>query len=432
MDKAATTPSKMPNTTARVELEQSIPAQQLIERARQEVDRPDLRLLYLKLISRGSFRGGDLKAIGSFYETLHGDDEKALVIVPLATSVDARELVWDAFQGKDVLQRAAVEGWHRMAQRSARALPADESRMRVELGQIREESPLTNIEANAVLLASWLLEKMSASKPRDTRMNSAVEVLADSKLPLGWKPPTCADSVLATLLDQQTDTLVRLRVLSILEKIDPEHLAKSELVRGAVGRLCLKPDPRLYLALKSITKRLGMGIEIPILEAATKEGVLQRLVSADAARGRHLFFEKVTGAGCAACHRVAGQGNDFAPDLSSIGLRSKPESIVEALLSPSAAITEGYHQQILVTDEGRTIVGVVLRETASELTVFQTDQTKTTLAARSILERKKSTQSAMPDGYGLFGNEQIADLTAYLLTLKHNSPQAILSQSPAE
>ena len=77
---------------------------------------------------------------------------------------------------------------------------------------------------------------------------------------------------------------------------------------------------------------------------------------------------------------------------------------------------------VIETDDGRTIVGVVLRETAAEATVFQTDRTVVTVAANSIVERQKTKISAMPDGYAMFGSDQLADLTAYLLTLKHAAP----------
>lgn len=104
-----TPPTKMPNTTARVELEQSIPAKQLIERADKAVDRPALRHMYLTLMSRATFRGKDLQQIAAFYEMLRADEERSLVLPALTTSIDSRELVWNAFGGEPSLQRAGVE-----------------------------------------------------------------------------------------------------------------------------------------------------------------------------------------------------------------------------------------------------------------------------------------------------------------------------------
>ena len=415
-------PSKMPNTAARVELEQSMPAKDLIERADKAAERPAMRRLFLNLISRASFRGNDWKQISDFYETLKSDEERALVMVPLTTSVAAKEYVWDAFGGDESLQRAAVECWQRMLNLSAPTSPASELR-RQELGFTgKETDSITNIEANAKMLASWLLEKLAQVGADSKRVESAVEVLAASNLPLGWIPPATADATLANIIEAHRDTLVRSRVLEFIGKIDPSHLPQQSRVRDVLRKLGAEPDPRLYLTLVGLTKRLGMDIDIPKLEVANRDGVLARLSSADVDRGRHAFFDVVNGIGCAACHRVAGQGNDFAPDLSSIGLRAKAETIVESILSPSAAITEGYSQQLFLTDDGQSISGVVLRENSAEVTVFKSDRKQQTIAARSIVERQKLKISAMPDGYALFGNEQIADLTAYLLSLKHSTP----------
>ena len=210
------------------------------------------------------------------------------------------------------------------------------------------------------------------------------------------------------------------------------HVPKGSRVQAVLRKLCAHPDPRLYLSLVNLTKLLQMDLDIPKIKVATREGVLARLSGANATRGQHLFFELTNGIGCAACHRIAGNGNDFAPDLSSIGLRAKPETIVESILAPSAAITEGYSQQQFLTEDGQSISGVVLRETASELTVFKTDRKQLTIPIRSIVERQKLKVSAMPDGYALFGNEQIADLTAYLLTLRHGAPIENKNASPGK
>jgi putative membrane-bound dehydrogenase-like protein len=414
-------PKKMPNTISRIELEQSMPMRELIDRAEKGVDRPVMRKLYLTLISRTPLRGNDTKLLKAFYSTLKSDEERALVLVPLTTSVEAKEDVWEAFRGEEPLQRAAVDCWQRMINLSARSSPASEER-RKELGFISDESDRkSNIQVNADMLATWLLEKLAQTGPDDRRVASAVEVLSTTNLSPGWKPPAAADATLAAILEQQRETLIRSRVLMFVGKLGPSRVPQQSRLRDVLRTLCVQPDPRLYLSLINLSKQLGMDVVIPKLEVATRDGVLSRLTGADVNRGRHLFFESSDGIGCASCHRVAGRGNDFAPDLSGIGLRAKPETIVESLLTPSAAITEGYSQQTLVTDDGLTIVGVVLRETAAEITLFKSDRTQQTIRAQTVVERQKSKVSAMPDGYGLYGNEQIADLVAYLLTLRHNS-----------
>ncbi|MBM4077326.1 MAG: c-type cytochrome, partial [Planctomycetes bacterium] len=283
----------------------------------------------------------------------------------------------------------------------------------------------SNIEANAGFLSNWLLVKLENSNPSDIRVQCAIEVLANTKLPLNWKGPSTIDTTYASILDQNRDTQLRSNLLACIGKLDPSNVPHTSPLRESIRKLCVQPDPRLYRALVAQTARLQIDVTIPKIEVATREGVLARLGNGDANRGRRLFFDVTDGTGCAACHRVSGKGNDFAPDLSGIGLRAKPETIVESILTPSAAITEGYSQQLIVTQEGLTITGVVLRETSTELTVFKTDRTQQTVPVASIVERQKMKVSAMPDGYGLYGNDQVADLAAYLMTLKFNAPSVI-------
>ena len=47
---------------------------------------------------------------------------------------------------------------------------------------------------------------------------------------------------------------------------------------------------------------------------------------------------------CVACHRVAGEGNDTGPDLSSVGAQFDRAALAEAILYPSKTVREGYQQ----------------------------------------------------------------------------------------
>ena len=101
---------------------------------------------------------------------------------------------------------------------------------------------------------------------------------------------------------------------------------------------------------------------------------------------------------------------------------------MQAILQPSAAITEGYTMQVFVDTDGITYTGAVIQENDSEITILRTDGTQVTIRASLIEERRKLKQSVMPSGYEFSGAEQLADLTAWLLTLRDpgnsNSPNA--------
>ena len=95
-------------------------------------------------------------------------------------------------------------------------------------------------------------------------------------------------------------------------------------------------------------------------EQATIDGILDRLPNANIERGRKLFYSQSGSTACASCHRIAGKGNNLAPDLSGIGVRSDLKTIVQAILDPNATITPGYERQVFETQDGQVIAGAVL------------------------------------------------------------------------
>lgn len=75
------------------------------------------------------------------------------------------------------------------------------------------------------------------------------------------------------------------------------------------------------------------------------------ILAGDPMRGREVFSEQ----GCSQCHRLAGEGREFGPDLSSIGASQSPQYILESFLDPNAVIVRGYKQTIVFwKDSGRS------------------------------------------------------------------------------
>jgi mono/diheme cytochrome c family protein len=55
---------------------------------------------------------------------------------------------------------------------------------------------------------------------------------------------------------------------------------------------------------------------------------------------------------CVACHKVAGQGGEIGPDLSSIGASRDREYLRRAILAPAADLAEGYPPGIMPPNYG--------------------------------------------------------------------------------
>ncbi len=162
----------------------------------------------------------------------------------------------------------------------------------------------------------------------------------------------------------------------------------------------------------------------PVSEPATLEASLAAMDKADVARGSDLYFS-IHGANCAACHRVKNYGNNYAPDLNDIGSRADARTIIESILEPSAAITEGFAAQMIKTNDGATYTGIVLNETGRSVTVAMTGGVTAEVKRSEITERKGLEVSAMPATFrAMLTPAQVADITAFLLTLK-KKPESV-------
>ncbi len=152
---------------------------------------------------------------------------------------------------------------------------------------------------------------------------------------------------------------------------------------------------------------------------ATLEGVIAAMPKADAGRGRDLFLSR-HGANCAACHRLEGVGNPYAPDLGEIGSRADAGFLIESIIQPSASITEGFAAQLVKTKGGASYAGIILEETGRAVTLAMTGGVTKVVAREEIAERSGLGVSAMPAGFdAMLSAQQVADVATFLLGLKN-------------
>jgi len=103
-------------------------------------------------------------------------------------------------------------------------------------------------------------------------------------------------------------------------------------------------------------------------------------------------FNKV----CATCHVHGDAGGRLGPNLSGSWINGA-DYFTENLVDPNAVVGPDYQLTTIVTDDGRSINGIVAEETPESL-VLRTPDGAVTIPARSIEERKTSAVSLMPSG----------------------------------
>lgn len=140
-----------------------------------------------------------------------------------------------------------------------------------------------------------------------------------------------------------------------------------------------------------------------------------------------ILFHHPQGVGCFKCHSLSETKNGFGPNLSNIGQRSNERHIVQSILEPSAVITEGFNQTLVRLEDGTVYSGVLLNESGITLSLGLSTGEQVDIPKALIEQRQVSKSSAMPSTAELLSPQQVADLTAFLMS---QQGKATTSSSP--
>ncbi|MGQ0734347.1 MAG: c-type cytochrome, partial [Acidobacteriota bacterium] len=132
-------------------------------------------------------------------------------------------------------------------------------------------------------------------------------------------------------------------------------------------------------------------------------------------RGRALFAGK---AACATCHRVNGLGPRGAPDLSDIGALRTAAMLQRSMLEPTRAMLPINRPARVVTIDGRTIRGRRLNEDTFSMQLIDEADRLVTVLKRDIKTVELGKASTMPSVAQTLSPDEVADLVAYLLSLR--------------
>lgn len=138
-------------------------------------------------------------------------------------------------------------------------------------------------------------------------------------------------------------------------------------------------------------------------------------VSGDPGRGRD-WFEAA--GGCANCHRVNGKGPRLAPDLSEIGALRSADFLVRTIVDPAAAMLPMNRPVRAVTKDGKVITGRRLNEDTFSVQLIDEQEHLFSLDKANLREYTVLTTTTMPSYKDKISDQQMADVIAYLLTLK--------------
>jgi putative heme-binding domain-containing protein len=139
----------------------------------------------------------------------------------------------------------------------------------------------------------------------------------------------------------------------------------------------------------------------------------------DAVRGRTI----VDGKGrCMQCHRIGAAGSRVAPNLSEIGSARSAGSLQRSLVDPNSQMMPINRPVRAVMKDGTIVNGRRLNEDTYTVQVIDDHERLHSLQKSDLRELTISTTSPMPSYKGTLSDVEIADLLAYLLSLKGQQP----------
>jgi cytochrome c oxidase cbb3-type subunit III len=141
----------------------------------------------------------------------------------------------------------------------------------------------------------------------------------------------------------------------------------------------------------------------------------QASAQGDPVRGK-TWFEGA--GGCASCHRVNGRGPRVAPDLSEIGALRSADFLERTLRDPAGLMLPVNRSVRAVTRDGKTITGRRLNEDTYSVQLIDDQEHLVSIDKANLREYSVLTTSTMPSYKDKLSDQEMADLIAYLLTLK--------------
>ena len=135
----------------------------------------------------------------------------------------------------------------------------------------------------------------------------------------------------------------------------------------------------------------------------------------DAARGRAIF----EGAGdCLSCHRLQGRGLRTGPDLTRVGAQRPLSALRRSLLDPTGTMRPIDRPVELVTADGARITGRRLNEDTYTVQILDDEARLRSFDKADLRDFRVIEQSPMPAYGDRLEPEELADLLAYLVSLK--------------
>ncbi|QDT99489.1 PVC-type heme-binding CxxCH protein [Gimesia aquarii] len=244
---------------------------------------------------------------------------------------------------------------------------------------------------------------------------------------MNFDNPSIGKNILAryhsTLLDEHDVRSTAQRVLAsrkawskqFLNEVNAWRIKANTIPLDVVQQMALHDDPEIKASIKKHWGKVRGSTPAEKKQEMSRVAKLIKSKEGDLASGK-LLFKKT----CAVCHTLFGEGGKAGPKLTGYE-RDNVDFMLLAVVDPSAAIREEFTNFLVVTDDGRTVTGLIDEQTTKTLTLKDVKGQSVLINKDEIELLKALDLSLMPDGLTKnLSDKEVQDLFAYLMSRTPN------------
>lgn len=185
------------------------------------------------------------------------------------------------------------------------------------------------------------------------------------------------------------------------------------VARGAQGTQDELDNVMAYLTVNFGKPLAGADGVKPKVAPAVNE---KPLSEAEIAKGTEL----ITAKGCLSCHRMGETGSYVGPDLSTIGARRSGDEIRASLVSPKKDVSPENRAVNLITSDGKTITGRLLRHDGFTVQIMDSNNQLRSFQKANLRKFEIVTTNPMTSYANQMSAQDLTGLVRYLSSLKGN------------
>ena len=190
------------------------------------------------------------------------------------------------------------------------------------------------------------------------------------------------------------------------------RVVNDMVARGAQGTQDELDNVMTYLTAnfgKPLASAAGVEPKVPPVNE-------KPLSEAEITKGTELLTAK----GCLSCHRVGDTGSYVGPDLTTIGARRSGEEIRASLVSPKKDVNPENRGVELITNDGKTITGRLLRHDGFSVQMMDSNNQLRSFQKANLRKFEIVTTNPMTSYANQMSAQDLTGLVRYLISLKGN------------